>query len=144
MPGPFAPPLVKLSAIAACVAFLSIATGTAFGEDKDADDPHSRAVLKKLEEKVSLQFPNEIPLEDVINYVRSATQGPNDSGIPYAFDEAAMKRAGKSRHSRVSFESTGEPLKTSLKKLLEPMGLTYRVKKGVLTITADEKPKKSR
>lgn len=110
---------------------------SSIAQDQKADSPESKAVMEKLEDKVAMQFPNPTPLEDVLNYIKSASQGPADDGIPFAFDEDGMKRAGKSRTSRVTIDSKDEPLKTSLRKLLKPSGLIYVVKNGVLTITSE-------
>ena len=104
--------------------------------EKQPDSPESAAVLKRLERKVAMQFPNRIPLEEVLKYVRAATRGPNDAGIPFAFDDAGMKRAGQSLKSLVSIDVEDEPLKQSLGELLKPLGLWYEVRKGVLTITS--------
>ena len=118
---------------------LLITGGTVVAEDPKASDHVSKVVLKKLEEKIPLQF-NEAPLEDVLKFIKAASSGPSgDDGIPFGFDREGMKRAGKTPTSRVTINSKGEPLKTSLRQLLKPLGLTYSVKKGVLTITAEPK-----
>lgn len=96
----------------------------------------SKAVYEKLEETIPLQF-KDAPLEDVLKFIRSASQGANNEGIPFKFDEAGMKRAGKTPTSRVTIDSTDKPVKTSLRQLLKTQGLSYSVKKGVLTITAE-------
>ncbi len=106
-------------------------------QDQRADGPESKIVLEKLEDKVGMQFPNPTPLEDVLNYIKAASQGPADDGIPFAFDADGMKRAGKTHTSRVTIDIKDEPMKTSLRKLLKPLGLTYVVKTGVLTITSE-------
>jgi hypothetical protein len=94
-------------------------------------------ILEKLEDKLPLQFPNETPLEDVLEYIKANSRGPRDAGIPFAFDEDGMRRAGRTRKSLVADDIKGEPLKTSLKRLLKPLGLTYIVKDGALTITSE-------
>ncbi len=102
-----------------------------------ADGPESAAVLKGLEEKVSMRFANATPLEVVLKYIRVATRGPNDAGIGFTFDEEGLKRAGQTCSSLVTLDVEDQPLKTSLKELLRPLGLAYEVKKGVLTITSE-------
>jgi hypothetical protein len=96
-----------------------------------------KVILEKLEDKLPLQFPNETPLEHVLEYIKASSRGPQDAGIPFGFDEDGMKRAGKSRMSVVTDDIQGEPLKISLKKLLKPLKLTYIIKDGVLTITSE-------
>ena len=110
--------------------------GTATVRNIEPDSPESAAVLKRLEEKVSMQFPNQIPLEHVLEYIRAATRGPSGTGIPCAFDDNGMKQAGQSRTSLVTIDTRNEPLKTSLENLLEPLGLTYEIRRGVVTITS--------
>lgn len=100
------------------------------------DDPESQAVLKKLEDRVAMQFPNPIPLQEVLKYVEAATRSNDGVGVPFAFDAEALKRAGRSVESTVSFNSTDEPLKASLGRLLGQLGLTYEIRRGVLTITS--------
>ena len=102
-----------------------------------ADSPESGAVLKRLEEKIAMQFPNETPLEEVLEYVRAATRGRDHPGIRFAFEEEGMKRAGRTRATLVAIDIKDEPLKTSLWKLLRPLALTYEVRRGVLTITSE-------
>jgi hypothetical protein len=114
----------------------ALGAGSTTARDKSPDSPESTAVLKRLEEKVPMQFPNEIPLEQVLEYIRAATRGPSGTGIPCAFDDDGMRRAGQSRTSLVTIDVQDEPLKTSLRTLLEPLGLTYEVRRGVVTITS--------
>jgi len=107
-----------------------------------ADGPESAAVLKGLAEKVSMRFPNATPLEEVLKYIRAASRRPTDAGIRFTFDEAGLRRAGRTRTSLVTIDLEDQPLKTSLEALLRPLGLAYEVKNGVLTITSE--PAKNR
>jgi hypothetical protein len=107
------------------------------GSSITPDSQESRAVLKKMEEKIPMQFGNMTPLEEVLKYISAASRGPNHAGIPFAFDEDGMKRAGRSSRSLITIDITDEPLKNSLWKLLSPLGLIYEVKNGVLTITSE-------
>ncbi|MGO9811543.1 MAG: hypothetical protein ACLP53_12305 [Isosphaeraceae bacterium] len=106
-------------------------------QEKTLDSPESEAVQKRLEEKIAFQFPNQTSLEEVLKYLEAATRRPNDAGIRYAFDEDGLKRAGQTRTSLVTIDIQDEPVKTSLKKVLKPLGLTFEVNKGVLTITSE-------
>ncbi len=108
------------------------------GMKDKAERMDEKVILEKLEDELPLHFPNETPLEQVLEYVKASSKGPQDAGIPFAFDEAGMKRAGKTRMSVVSDDIQDQPLKTSLKKLLKPLKLTYIIRDGVLTITSDE------
>src|SRR5207248_1636167 len=64
-------------------------------------DPRSRKVFERLEEPVSMSFPNETPLEDVLKYIKSATTSPKDGGIPIYVDPIGLQEAEKSMSSPV-------------------------------------------
>jgi hypothetical protein len=105
----------------------------------DLRDPDSKtkAILSKLEQPVTMSFPNETPLEDVLKYIKVMTQGPNDNGIPIYVDPVGLNEASRTLLSPVTLELEGVPLKTTLRLLLKQLGLTYTVKDGLLTITAE-------
>jgi hypothetical protein len=105
-------------------------------DEPKAVETKSQAVLNKLEQKIDFGFEERTPLWDVVNYTRVASQGPNDNGFSFDFDDAGLKRAGKDRHSPIPVALKGEgiPIKDGLQKVLEPMGLTYSVNDGVLTV----------
>jgi hypothetical protein len=100
-------------------------------------DPKTRAILAKLEQPVTMSFANETPLEEVLKYVKAVTQGPNDNGLPIYVDPVGLNEAGKTMASPVTLDLEGVPLKTTLRLLLKQLGLTYTVKAGLLTITAE-------
>jgi RNA polymerase sigma factor (sigma-70 family) len=97
----------------------------------------SRAILEKLEKPISMSFANETPLEDVLKYIKSATQSRNDTGIPIYVDPVGLNEAEKTMTSPVQLDLEGVPLKTTLRLLLKQLGLTYWVKDGLLMITSE-------
>jgi hypothetical protein len=97
----------------------------------------SQGLLDKLEVPISMSFANETPLEDVLKYIENATQGPNDSGIPIYVDPVGLQEAEKSMASTVSLDLEGVPLRLSLRLMLRQLGLTFYVRDGLLTITAE-------
>ena len=103
--------------------------------------PEARAktnlILSKLEEPISMSFTQETPLEDVLKYIKKATMGPNDNGIPIYVDPVGLQEAEKTMTSRVTIDLEGVPLKTTLRLVLKQLGLTYAVKDGLLTITSE-------
>jgi hypothetical protein len=105
-------------------------------------DPKTKSILSKLEEPVSMSFANETPLEDVLKYIKSATQGPNDNGIPIYVDPVGLNEAGKTMTSPVTLDLEGVPLGTTLRLVLKQLGLTYEVKDGLLTITSEGEGRK--
>src|SRR5205085_11014093 len=100
-------------------------------------DPKTKSIIAKLDEPISMSFANETPLEDVLKYIKSATQGPNDSGIPIYVDPVGLQEAEKTMTSPITLDLEGVPLKTTLRLMLKQLGLTYTVKDGLLTITSD-------
>jgi hypothetical protein len=100
-------------------------------------DAASKAILKKLEAPISMSFPNETPLEDVLKYIKSATQGPADAGLPIYVDPVGLNEAEKTMTSPVVLDLEGVPLRITLRLLLKQLGLTYDVKDGLVTITSE-------
>ena len=100
-------------------------------------DPKTKGILAKLDEPISMNFANETPLEDVLKYIKSATHGANDSGIPIYVDPVGLQEAEKTITSPVTLDLEGVPLKTTLRLILKQLSLTYTVKDGLLTITSD-------
>ena len=100
-------------------------------------DPKTKGIIAKLDEPISMSFANETPLEDVLKYIKSATQGPNDSGIPIYVDPVGLQEAEKTMTSPITLDLEGVPLKTTLRLMLKQLGLTYTVKDGLLTITSE-------
>jgi hypothetical protein len=98
--------------------------------------PKSQAIHKKLNEPISMSFANETPLEDVLKYIKSATQGPNDTGIPIYVDPVGLAEAEKTLTSPITMDLEGVPLKTTLRLMLKQLGLAYCVKEGVLYISS--------
>ena len=100
--------------------------------------PRSKAVFALLEEPVSFGFSNDTPLEDVLKYVKRATQGPKDTGIAIYLDPAGLQDAEKTEMSTVILDMEGVPLKTTLRLVLKQLGLAYCVRDGVIIISSPE------
>lgn len=105
------------------------------GVDKS---PMTKVILAKLGEPISMSFANPTPLEDVLKYIKSATQGKNDSGIPVYVDPQGLEDAEKTMASPVSLDLEGVPLSTTLRLVLKQLGLAYCVKDGLLMISTPE------
>ncbi len=93
-----------------------------------------------LQQPVDMPFQNESPLEDVIQYIQSATETPEmPQGIPVYVDPRGLQEAERTFTSPIVLNLKGMPLATSLSIMLEQLGLTYFVHKdGLLWITAAE------
>ena len=103
---------------------------------EQATDPASVAILKKLDEPVAMSFPNETPLEDVLDYIKQATEGPDGSGIPIYVDPIGLNEAERTETSPVSIDLDGVPLRRTLQLALKQIGLKYFVDDGILVITS--------
>jgi hypothetical protein len=105
------------------------------GVDKS---PRTQQILKKLDEPISMSFAHETPLEDVLKYIKSATQGPNDIGIPIYVDPVGLEEENETLASPITMDLEGVPLKTTLRLILKQLGLAYCVKEGLLYISSVE------
>ncbi len=78
--------------------------------------------------------------EDVLKRVKIATKGDQfPAGIPIYVDPIGLQEAEKTLISPVTLVTRGKPLRDGLRTALQPLGLTFVVKDGLLTITtADE------
>ena len=94
----------------------------------------TQEILRKLEEPVAMIFPNETPLDDVLKYIKQATTTPPDSGIPIYVEPSGLQEVKQSIDSTIQFDRQDLPLKTSLRSILKPLGLSYMVKDGLLMI----------
>ncbi len=102
----------------------------------------------KLQDKISMNFPNDTPLEDVIQYIRKATIDEKlgfPKGIPIYVDPIGLKDADKTMADTIKFEFEGMPLAKSLRLILRQLSLIYEVDQdGLIVITTtssdDSKP----
>jgi hypothetical protein len=104
----------------------------------EAEDqsPANKMILQKLAEPIAMTFGNETPLDDVLRYIKSATQGSKDRGIPVYVDPAGLKEAGVELTTPVTLDLEGIPLRTTLRLMLKQLKLAYCVKDGVLMISS--------
>ena len=101
--------------------------------------PATRALLAKLEESISMSFANETPIEDVLKYIKSATQGPNDIGIAIYVDPLALKELKiDPATATVTMDLEGVSLRTTLRLALKQLNLAYCVKDGMVIISSVE------
>ena len=99
-------------------------------------DAKTGAILEALDRPISMPFPNETPLEDVIKYIKSATVGPElPEGIPIYIDPVGLQAAEKTEQSPIRINLEGVPLERTLFLALRPLGLGYAVKDGLLSIS---------
>jgi hypothetical protein len=106
-------------------------------DDRGSVDAANERVLKALDQVIPMRFPHETPLEDVLKYVQATALGPDGRGVPIYLDPVGLNEAQKTKTSPVQIELEGVPLSTSLNLALQPLGMTYYVKDGLLEITSE-------
>ncbi|MEW4567161.1 hypothetical protein AB1L88_04775 [Tautonia sp. JC769] len=106
----------------------------------------SAAVANVLEEPLDLDFGEETPLSEVLEFVRDATVSPRfPEGVPIVVDELGLKMVERSLGSTTRLTLEGVPLKTTLRLLLDQIDLIYWLHPdGYLVVTADRGPMTSR
>ncbi len=105
-----------------------------------AEEKRNRAILAKLEEPISMNFPNETPIEDIKKYIEQATQDEPagfPTGLPIYVDPKGLTLVGETMTSTVTINLEGIPLRTTLRLILSQIDLRYTVEDGLLIITND-------
>lgn len=134
--------------------FSGVMVGGGFGGAEEAPPPgrvvylreslgaKALAVRSKLAQPVDMEFPNEIPLGDLLKYVAQATAGPEmERGIPIYVDPVGLQEAEKTLDSTVAIDLRGVPLAKSLTLALKQLGLAYTVDDdGLLLVTSEGDP----
>ena len=101
-----------------------------------AISPRTRAILARLEERVSMPFPKETPLDEVLQHIRRvAKKGPDDPAIPVYIDPLGLQQAERSVNSTVIIVEKSIALKDALTRVLTSLGMAYIVKDDVLIIS---------
>ncbi len=89
------------------------------------------AIDKKLNEPITLNL-NDQSLGEAIAFIQNYT------GLNVILDPKALNDEGLSRDSKVTLTANSIKLKTALKFMLRPLGLTYKAEEGVLLITSPQ------
>jgi hypothetical protein len=103
------------------------------------EDPQNKEILKQLDRPIPMEFANETTLRDVIAYIKQATKSGGNDGIPIYVDPKALADLGVGSPPPLDLPITmdlkGIPLKTTLRLLLNQVGLAYAVKEGLVIIS---------
>jgi hypothetical protein len=109
------------------------------------DSPKTKAVLALLEEPIAMSFANETPLSDVFEYIKTATRkSPDDPELPILIIPSGLEETERSLNSTVQIDVENVPLKTTLRLLLDQLGLAYGVRDGRVLIHSEEGIRKMR
>ena len=103
------------------------------------DQVRHDAIRAKLDERISINFPNDTPFSDVIRYIEQSTQDEAaglPTGIPIYIHPQGLQTADTTLASTVAINLEGVPLRTTLTLLLDQLHLAYVVEGGVLIIQA--------
>jgi hypothetical protein len=98
--------------------------------------PKSQAILKRLDEPITLHFPNETPLQEVLKHIRDSAKDADGKKLPIYVDPIGLQEAEKTLDAPVSFDLEDVPLKSALRLLLRQLGMAYCVRDGVLIISS--------
>ena len=94
-------------------------------------DPHVLAIESKLKDRVSINMDKQ-PLSEAITFLQNYT------GLNIVLDPKALGEEGLTSSSPVSLAGQQVPLKSVLKLLLKPLGLTYKLEDEVVLITSPQ------
>jgi len=94
-------------------------------------------ILEALEQPIPMRFPNEIPFDDLLNYIKKATSTSTYPGIPMYF-VGFQDEGDHSLSLSTQIDLEGVPLKTTLRLCLKQLGLAYSVQDGYLRISTEE------
>jgi hypothetical protein len=114
-----------------------IARVSAYLRDFD-ESPRAQAVLKALDEPMTLRFAQETPFAKVLDQIKEKAKGADGEPIPIYVDPQGLRDAGATLQSTVSIDLTNAPLKFSLRLILKQIRLAYCVRDGVVIISSLE------
>ena len=103
-------------------------------------DERKKSINKKifaaLDRPIPMHFPNDTPIEEVLNYVRKASaQEPGGKPLPIYVDPIGLSNSDKTMASTVAIDLEGVPLRVTLDIVLKQLGLCYFVKSGFIYMT---------
>ena len=94
-------------------------------------DIQDLAIEARLKETISVNFDKQ-PLSEAVEFIRNYT------GVNVVLDSKALSDEGLTSASPVTMNLANVQLRTALKLMLQPLGLTYKPYEGVLLITSPQ------
>lgn len=110
--------------------------GGGFEGNLPDEGPRTKLILAKLGEPITMQFPNETPLEDVLKYMKTATADKEQTGVQFYLDPIGLSEADRTQTSPIAIDLEAIPLRTALFLTLRSLDLTYFVRDGIIIITS--------
>jgi hypothetical protein len=99
---------------------------------------NTRDVLARLDRLVRVSPSGPMSLGTFLRTFRAVSRAGNDNGIPVYVDPAGLDEARAMIGATVDVNPEQAPLKAQLRRALEPLGLSYYVRDGLLTITSKQ------
>ncbi|MBI1346394.1 hypothetical protein GC163_08895 [bacterium] len=100
--------------------------------DLKKNSPQEQRISSELNSRTDLAF-NDVALSEAIDFLKDYHQ------IPIIIDTTALEDDGIDSSEPVSIELSGISLRSALRLLLEPKGLTYVIEDEVMKITTETK-----
>jgi hypothetical protein len=94
-----------------------------------------QVIMTKLEQPIPFHFPEEVPLEDVLKYIRDATRDVNFQGVPIYVDPIGLRNAEKTMASTVRIDRDAIPVRVGLGFCLKQLDLEFSVRDGFVAIS---------
>ncbi|WP_406697033.1 hypothetical protein V5E97_39205 [Singulisphaera sp. Ch08] len=91
------------------------------------------AIHQMLDLSISAKFDGS-PLEDLLKYLKAASTGTNDNGLPIYVEPTGLADMGQTATSPVTVDVEGVKIRSVLERALRPLGLSFTVKDGLLVI----------
>jgi hypothetical protein len=95
-------------------------------------------ILEALEQPIPMHFLDEVPLDDLLAYIKRSTSTPTYPGIPILVERLVPDGANASLTMAVQIDLEGVPLKTTLRLCLKQLGCAYDIQDGYLRIALEE------
>lgn len=98
----------------------------------------TRRIWSELDKPLSMPFKEPAPLDEVLNYIRTATSGKGlPSGIPIIISPSGFNTA-EAKPATITLDLEGLALRKSLTLMLDQLNLRYYVRDDVLHIVSKE------
>lgn len=94
-------------------------------------------IREALERPIPMRFPGEVPLGDLLDYIKRETASPSEPSLAIYVDPLGLQEAERSMASTVTIDLDGVPLRETLRLCLNQLGLIYVADHGYLRITSE-------
>jgi hypothetical protein len=99
-----------------------------------ADIERNKAIDDLLEKVVPMHFASETPLEEILKYLKEKLKDGKGKSIAIYLDPIGLQSAEKTPQSTVTIDLDDLPVRTTLRLLLDQLGMGFRVRDGIVYI----------